>query len=340
MLTWKRCVVGMLTLLVVLAGTALAALLTENQIKKLRDSSPLFSQRSEYGGFDVAGRIRSLHPDGTLEMVGATSGSLKILPTAATAQVVTLTTAAQTGGAGTLTIPNLAGATETIATVAGPDVFADTKLSSKLVKAVAQKAFGSLLMTGIPVDQQLLTIAGRKYEIDENDSGGLEGGGDVNVPMGNTMTAEQAVTRIATAITGDAPATWMAVADTTNDILHLYAKTAGGWGNAITLAENFTNGDVSDATLSDGADAAVKVNVCYRHIITVWEATGGAVAALRFDTGLSSICSVQVTYEDAGVNAASDVVIDVTDGIVTLVEGAAPAWDAGDIINLVVIGLE
>lgn len=65
MFSLKRCVVGALALLVVAVGVADGALLTEGQLKKLRDSHPLFSQRSEYGAFDVAGRIQKLDTNGS-----------------------------------------------------------------------------------------------------------------------------------------------------------------------------------------------------------------------------------------------------------------------------------
>lgn len=54
---------------------------------------------------------------GYIEINAQTSGILKIIPTASTAQTVTLTTAGQTSGAGTITIPDLAGTTDTIMTL-------------------------------------------------------------------------------------------------------------------------------------------------------------------------------------------------------------------------------
>lgn len=66
---------------------------------------------------------------GYLKINAQTSGSLKVIPLAATAQDITLSTAAQTGGAATASIPNLAGAasefvmTTTAQTIAGAKTF-------------------------------------------------------------------------------------------------------------------------------------------------------------------------------------------------------------------------
>lgn len=57
---------------------------------------------------------------GYVQVNGKTSGALRITAADATAQTVTLTTAAQTTGAGTLTIPDMAGTSKTLAWLESP----------------------------------------------------------------------------------------------------------------------------------------------------------------------------------------------------------------------------
>ena len=58
----------------------------------------------------AAGKYISLAAGaGYIQINGSTSGALKLLPTASTAQTVTLATAGQTSGAGSISIPDLAG---------------------------------------------------------------------------------------------------------------------------------------------------------------------------------------------------------------------------------------
>jgi len=60
---------------------------------------------------------------GYIEINADTSGILKILPVAATAQTVTLTTTAQTSGAGSIAIPDLAGGALTMAVTGADNAF-------------------------------------------------------------------------------------------------------------------------------------------------------------------------------------------------------------------------
>ncbi len=79
---------------------------------------------NEVGTAQVSGTTPSLTTNsgqtntGNVTVKGKTSGSLKITTADATAQTVTLSAAAQTVGAATLSIPNLAGTNATIATTA------------------------------------------------------------------------------------------------------------------------------------------------------------------------------------------------------------------------------
>ena len=227
-----------------------------------------------------------------------------------------------------------AGLTATNSVIA-VDGVTDAMLSSKMVKRPARKAWGALYMTGISVDEEILTVGARTYGVDIAKNG--VAASDVDVEVDNT-TADELVTKFAAAINGDGTAICSAVADTTNDILFIYADTAGAAGNALALVEGFTNGTVSAATLVDGADAAVGAVVAFRHTITTTEAAGGAATAIRIDTGLTSIQSVHLSWEDAGVITACVCPVVVSAGILTITEGTA--WGNGDILNILVVGTE
>lgn len=67
---------------------------------------------------------------GYIEMKGKTSGMLKITANDATAQTITLTTAAQTSGAATITIPDLAGVNQTLSFLAKAETLSGAKTFS------------------------------------------------------------------------------------------------------------------------------------------------------------------------------------------------------------------
>ncbi len=196
----------------------------------------------------------------------------------------------------------------------------------------ALKAVGAVYFTGRPGDDELLTINGRKYEIDD-DGDFPQASGDVQCDLSGNSTLDEDITDIAAAINGDGSADVTAVADTANDVLFLQAKTAGAAGNSITLVTALTDTVVSDATFADGADAAVAQVVGIRHTITAGEVT---YPFLRFDTGLTSIESVQVMLEDSNVSA-DGVDVAVSGGVITLGDTAAQ-WTAGEALDILAIG--
>ena len=207
---------------------------------------------------------------------------------------------------------------------------------SMLAKRVAIKAWGYVDFAGRPADGDLLTINGRKYEYD-SDASFPDSAGDVQIDANAAGSVDDDITACAAAINGDGSATVTAVADTTDDILWLYAATAGAAGNSLTLVSGLTNTTASGATLADGADAGIAAVVPIRHTITAQEATEGK---LRFDTGLTSIENIQCNYEDAGVIASLSLsTVAVAGGIVTITEGGV-AWAANDVLNLLIVGTE
>lgn len=211
----------------------------------------------------------------------------------------------------------------------------DAMLASSLAKRTAILAFGYVDFAGRPADADLLTLNGRKYEYD-SDASFPDAGGDVIIDANAAANVDDDITACAVAINGDGSATMSAVADTTNDILWLYALTAGAAGNALTLVSALANTTASGANLTDGADAAVAVVWPLRHTITAQEATEGI---LRFDTGLSSIESLHVMIEDndaASVMTYLTALANVAGGIITITEGGA--WGANDVLNIIAVG--
>ncbi len=207
------------------------------------------------------------------------------------------------------------------------------RLPSPLCKRTAVKAFGAVYFSGRPADDELLTINGRKYEID-TDGDFPQSAGDVVLDLQGNSTLNEDITDIASAINGDGSATVDAVADTNNGVLWLIAKTAGSAGSSITLTEGLSNATVSDATLAGGADAAVAALAVLRHTITAGEEAGQLI---RFQTGLTSIESYSLSFEDNGVHAAFPGTVAISGGAIVL---DSATWAAGDIVSIIAIGTE
>ncbi len=217
----------------------------------------------------------------------------------------------------------------------GDSTITDAMLSSSLVKRPAIKAQGAIYFTGQPADDELLTINGRKYEMDR-DGDFPNNGGDVQVDLQASVGLLDDMTAIAGAINTDGSAVVGALLDAGNVSVWLLADTEGSNGNSITLAEALTNVTVSHSSLADGADAAVAVIVPFRHTITASEATAGV---LNFQTGLTSIENVQITFEDAGRIVAPGATISISGGDIEFTEGTV-AWGTNDMLNLTVVGTE
>jgi hypothetical protein len=74
---------------------------------------------------------------GNVTINGKTSGALKLTTADATAQTLTISAAAQTTGAATLTIPDFAGANQTLATLALSQTFTNKTLTSPTINGAA-----------------------------------------------------------------------------------------------------------------------------------------------------------------------------------------------------------
>lgn len=91
---------------------------------------------------------------GFVQVNGKTSGALKLLPADATAQTVTIATAAQTTGATTLTIPDMAGASDTFVLLAKAQTLTNKTLTSPTLTtpALGTPSSGTLTScTGLPL---------------------------------------------------------------------------------------------------------------------------------------------------------------------------------------------
>lgn len=91
---------------------------------------------------------------GFVQVNGKTSGALKLLPADATAQTITLATDAQTTGAATVTIPDMAGKSDTLVFLARAQTLTNKTLTSPTLTtpALGTPASGTLTScTGLPI---------------------------------------------------------------------------------------------------------------------------------------------------------------------------------------------
>jgi hypothetical protein len=114
----------------------------------------------------------------------------------------------------------------------------------------AVKASGTLTMTGIPVVTEIVTVGTDVYEI-VADAGDIADPSYIPVALGVTLTADNAVTKLAEAINANSTVL-TAVADTDDDTVVLTYNLVGTEGNAVVTTTDFTNGDWGAASLADG----------------------------------------------------------------------------------------
>lgn len=205
-----------------------------------------------------------------------------------------------------------------------------------VAQRTATKAQNFISLTGAAVDNETVVINGRTFC---TDTAGDSCAGDVvvNCNAGACGAAATFETVLAAAIDADsATCVADAVVDPTGTGIYLVALTAGAAGNAYTLAETLTNGDLDNATFFDGADAAVLTAIPLSHTLLANEVARGY---LRIDTGLTSVASKTVELRTAaGALAAgnADLTVTVAGGVLTVTEVAA--WNAGEILFLNVFG--
>lgn len=225
-----------------------------------------------------------------------------------------------TNGANTYTLPSSTGT---------------LNLKGESVNDLAGYAYGSIYLSAQALDAETVTIDGRVYEFDPSDDGIASG--DVEVDTSSSADVDGDITALASAINGDGSATVDAVADTTNDIVWLYAKTAGTAGNSQTLATDVTGATVSDSSLSGGSDTSETKQYTHQHTITAGEATIGFI---QLKTGLTSINGVLVQHRTSAGVISNDIVATISGGYVLFDETGTNAWSTGDFIDILITGEE
>lgn len=206
-----------------------------------------------------------------------------------------------------------------------------------LAKRINVAAASGIYMDAQANDADTITINGRVYEFDPGDDGIA---GDVEIDTNGNANIDDDIDDAVAAINGDGSAEVTAVADTANDIIWIYAGTAGTAGNSLTLAESTSEArmKVMDSTLADGFDEAVGVCHTIKHTVTANEASIGALAVHH---GLTSIESLSVQALDGGAGGdltTPDVSVTDSGGVLILGEGSSPSWATGDIFYVTIIG--
>ncbi len=144
----------------------------------------------------------------------------------------------------------------------------------KLALAGQRLSVGYVRHTGASADTETVTINGRVYEYD---TGGAITG-DVAVDISGGNSAAQSATALALAINTDTGADVDALVATDGTTVILVARTAA---TAFSLAETLGNGSVSAATMIAGLDAADRLVVFGRYVVTAADvaqlATGGEI---------------------------------------------------------------
>jgi hypothetical protein len=216
---------------------------------------------------------------------GKTSGALKITAADATAQTVTLTTAAQTTGAAILTIPDMAHVNKTIAWLESP-VFTTPNIGSATGSVSGNAGTATAL-------QNARTLWGQSFDGTGNISGNLTAVGNITggassmtitAGTGNSRTlALQSTTSGGTAttfLTGDASQnTTLAGNLTLGASTSTITGAAGnmtivaGTGNSRTLAlQSTTSGGTATTFLTGNADQSTtfggNVNVSAFNVVT------------------------------------------------------------------------
>ncbi len=114
----------------------------------------------------------------------------------------------------------------------------------------AVKGTNILTLDGVPVAEEMVTIGTEVYEF-------VAAAEDIavatNIPvvLGVTLTADNAVTKLAAAINANSSLV-TAVADTDDDTVTLTAKLVGTEGNSIATTTDMTNGAFDEDTLLGG----------------------------------------------------------------------------------------
>lgn len=200
------------------------------------------------------------------------------------------------------------------------------------------RARGAIFYSGRPADDEVFTINGRIYEIDDDDNF-PQSSGDVQCDISGSANANADYVIIAAAINGDSSRTVDAVLDQTNGVLHLFAIVKGTAGNAITTTEGLSNATITPTSLSGGMDGGSMEEWVQRYTILTADAGEGRIL---FNTGFSAVREVSFRIEDAGevkLDFETDTLVTTSAGNITLTKGSTPAWAAGDVLQIIARGV-
>lgn len=115
------------------------------------------------------------------------------------------------------------------------------------------RATQTLTFTGIPVDNQTVTIGSHVYELTVD---GTITAGNIPVLLSD-VTADIAVVALANAINNNASSDFVAVASTTADTVVITAKNCGTNHNGVATTETCTNAAWGDTTTASGTNTSI-----------------------------------------------------------------------------------
>ena len=116
-------------------------------------------------------------------------------------------------------------------------------------------ADGTLTLSGVSTDGELINISTVTFELDTNLSASEIVAGHVEVDIGDTAILTS-VTNLTAAINANGTTSALVTATNTSTTVVLIADTAGSAGNSIATTENMTNGAYGATTLTGGVDGS------------------------------------------------------------------------------------
>lgn len=164
---------------------------------------------------------------------------------------------------GTLTISGVVSDAETVTIGSNTYEFdINNSITSGNIKVdiadLRNQATGTLTFSGIPVVTQTVVIGGTETYEFVAATGDVQVG-NIAVVLGETLTADNAVTKLAEAINANSILV-TGVSSTTADTVVVTAIVKGTAGNSITTTETCTNASWGGATLSGGVNTVTASN--------------------------------------------------------------------------------
>lgn len=201
------------------------------------------------------------------------------------------------------------------------------------------RATQTLTFTGVPVDNQTVTIGDDVYELTVD---GTITEGNIKVQISNT-TADIAVTALALAINNNPHSKFWAVANTTDDTVVITAKYCGAEYNGVATTETCTNAAWGGTETAGGTDTTVNgivrkdddsipvLALNDKSIIRMGFSgrllTDMDLFTTRFDIVVSG-SSIKVNTDDTNGGSLIPVAYSNTEGWVDVIVDATALWNA------------